>query len=514
MVEQGRLDFGSPDARAPRERLPGSRGRQALSVSQLTDALQGVLETEFFDVWVEGEIGTLTAAASGHWYLTLKDDKATLRTVVWKSTARRMRFRPREGMKVVARGGIRVYPPKGEYQLVVELLEPAGLGSLQQAFEDLKERLTREGLFDPARKRTLPMLPRRIAVVTSPTGAVIRDILHVLARRFANLDVLIYPARVQGAGAAAEIVAGIEALGALPGIDVVIVARGGGSLEDLWAFNEEPVARALASCPVPTISAVGHETDFTIADFVADVRAPTPSAAAEIVVEAKADLAERVARLDHRARSAMAHMLTRVRSRLDALAHHRAFAAERGRLHVHAQRVDDLAGRGLRALMAAGERARTRERHLAARLDVFRPDRQIASAYATLAQLGQRLELASRRLCARRRERASDLVRRLVAWPGQRQVAAARERVAARRDRLHRAARARVDALVAETRSLDAKLRALSPLGVLDRGYALVWGEKGERLVRGPDDTRVGATLHIRLHGGHLQATVTSKEPL
>jgi len=287
-MQQKGLDFGAP--------VDASRARpRALTVSELTDRIQGVLEVEFADVWVEGEVSNLKIAPSGHWYFSLKDDRAQVRAVVWKTDTRLIRFRPRDGMKVLARGQVRVYAPRGEYQISVQVLEPLGKGSLQQAFEELKERLGKEGLFDAARKRPLPMLPRRIGVVSSPTGAVVQDILRVLRARYVNLGVLLYPARVQGPEAAGEVAQGIRALSRLGGLDVLIVARGGGSLEDLWAFNDEQVARALSSSKVPTICAVGHETDFTIADFVADLRAPTPSAAAERVVQAKEDLVAQIA---------------------------------------------------------------------------------------------------------------------------------------------------------------------------------------------------------------------------
>ncbi len=326
-MRQRGLDFGdSPprhgrgepretSATAARER-PGGRppGRRALTVSELTERIQGVLETEFVDVWVEGEVSNLKIAGSGHWYFSLKDEQAQVRAVVWKTDARLVRFRPQDGMKVLARGSVRVYAPRGEYQVAVQVLEPLGKGSLQQAYEDLKEKLEREGLFDPARKRPLPMLPRRIGVVTSPTGAVVRDILRVLSSRYANLEVLVYPALVQGEGAAAEIVQGIRALNRLGGLDVIVLARGGGSLEDLWAFNEETVARAIAASRIPTISAVGHETDFTIADFVADLRAATPSAAAERVVQAKVELAARIAALEERRDAALRLRLLRTRA--------------------------------------------------------------------------------------------------------------------------------------------------------------------------------------------------------
>ena len=455
---------------APPEMLPGRR--RAFSVSELTERIQGVLETEFVDVWVEGEISNLKLAASGHWYFSLKDEQAQIRAVVWKTDARLIRLRPRDGMKVLARGALRVYPPRGEYQISVQVLEPLGKGSLQQAFEDLKERLEREGLFDPARKRPLPMLPRRIGVVTSPTGAVLRDILRVLRSRYANLEVLVYPALVQGEGASAEIARGIRTLNRLglrpgPALDVIVLARGGGSLEDLWAFNEEIVARAIAASGIPTISAVGHETDFTIADFVADLRAPTPSAAAERVVQAKNDLAARVASLEERRDGALRLRLARVRARVEAAAAHRVFAAERGRLRVQAQRVDELLRRGETGLVRGLERGRESMRRLREGLEAFRLDRQIAA----------------------RRERLGRQSDRLVALV---RAGAAR----------HRAALAR----------LAASLGGLSPLAVLGRGYALVWEESGRKLVRDAVEVEAGQGLRVRLHRGALRATVLSRE--
>jgi exodeoxyribonuclease VII large subunit len=460
-MDQSRLDFdvAISAAAAPRP--------AALSVSQLTERIRSLIEPELVDVWVEGEVSNLTFAASGHWYLSLKDEKASIRAVVWKGRARLLRFRPKDGMKVVARGSLRVYAPKGEYQISVEVLEPLGKGALQQAFEELKEKLQKEGLFDTARKRPLPMLPRRIGVITSPTGAVIRDILRVLGRRFANVEILIYPARVQGSEAAPEIVAGLVALGQLRGLDVIIVARGGGSIEDLWPFNEESVARALAACPIPTISAVGHETDFTIADFVADVRAPTPSAAAEIVVQAKADLAAHVDGISQRLLSAVQLRMTRLRARVQAATHHRVFAAERGRIMSHAQRVDELARRADTALLRRRERAHDAWRRLGERLEAFRWDRQLASQ---------------------------------------------RERIGRHLDRLRALARAGIDVRRGVFGRLAGKLDSLSPLAVLGRGYALVWSEERERLVRAPAEVAIGDRLRIRVSGGELGASVTSKE--
>ena len=281
--------------------------RAVLTVSALTIELRAVLEERFPAVWVEGEISNFRLYGSGHAYFTLKDAEAQLRCVLFRNRGRRIKFEPADGLHVMAFGSVEVYAQRGEYQLVVELLEPKGLGALQLAFEQLKARLTLEGLFDPARKRELPRFPRKIGIVTSPSGAAIRDMLRVIGRRFGELHIVIAPAKVQGEGAAEEIAQGLRDLNALGDVDVIIVGRGGGSLEDLWAFNEEVVARAICASKAPVISAVGHEVDFTIADFVADLRAPTPSAAAELVVREKQavvdaldDLARQLQRAAHR----------------------------------------------------------------------------------------------------------------------------------------------------------------------------------------------------------------------
>jgi exodeoxyribonuclease VII large subunit len=457
-MEQRGLDFGTESQR------PVRRG---MTVSQLTTRIQDALESGFSDVWVEGEISNCTIPASGHWYFSLKDPNAQIRAVLWKTAARLVKFKPRDGMKVLVRGAVKLYAPKGEYQISAEVIEPLGKGSLQQAFEDLKERLEKEGLFAPSKKRAIPMLPRRIGIVTSPTGAVVQDILRVLAARFANLEVVLYPARVQGDGAAFEIVQGIRALNRVRGLDVLIVARGGGSLEDLWPFNEEIVARALAASKVPTISAVGHETDFTIADFVADLRAATPSAAAERVVKAKADLAERVAALERRLHGNAQLVLTRVRARVSSVTSHRVFAAERGRIHNHAQRVDDLVHRAERGLRRQVERSRDSLRRRSERLDSFRWDRQLE----------------------RRRE---ELARHVTRLSERAQQGVADRRVACS--------------------LLAGKLDSLSPLAVLSRGYALVWDEKRGGLVRRADALAPGDPLRVRVHEGELRAVVTDKE--
>ena len=267
------------------------------TVTSLTREIRTRLETHFALVWVSGEVSNLRQPLSGHYYFTLKDAGAQLKTVLFKGNHQHMRFKPEEGSQFLCRGRLTVYEPRGEYQLVVDYLEPLGLGALAQAFEALKTRLQAEGLFAPELKKSLPFLPRRIALVTSPTGAAVRDFLRLLRQRFANLEVLIYPVKVQGLEAAGEITRALEDLSAYPGVEVIVLARGGGSLEDLWPFNEEQVAWAIHRCPVPVVSAVGHEVDFTIADFVADARAATPSAAVELVVPDKAALSRHLDRL-------------------------------------------------------------------------------------------------------------------------------------------------------------------------------------------------------------------------
>jgi exodeoxyribonuclease VII large subunit len=325
---------------------------QVYTVSQVTELVKTALEVAFPQVWVEGEVSGHKRAASGHVFFSLKDEKSVIKAVMWQSTARKVAFDLKDGLKVVCRGKVSVYEPRGDYQLYVELVEPKGKGALQLAFEQLKEKLRAEGLFDEKRKRKLPLRPRTIGVVTSPTGAAIRDILRVLERRYARLRILIYPARVQGEGAAGEIVEGIDALGAWPGIDVLIVGRGGGSIEDLWAFNEEPVARAIARSPVPVISAVGHEVDVTIADFVADVRASTPSAAAEMVIATEEQFVEKIAQHSHRLGELMRYGIQDRRSEVSDLAQHRIFQNFRIKIVNLGQRVEDLETRGRNVLRA------------------------------------------------------------------------------------------------------------------------------------------------------------------
>lgn len=312
------------------------------TVSEITQLIKLELETAFPLLWVEGEVSNFHRHHSGHLYFTLKDKWSQLRAVMFRSEALHIPFELKDGLQVVCKGRINVYEPRGEYQLLTEVIEPKGKGALQLAFEQLKEKLKAEGLFDLSLKKKLPLLPKKIGVVTSPRGAAIIDILRTLERRFARLQVLIYPVKVQGEGAAEEIVEGINYLSSLPDIEVIIVGRGGGSIEDLWAFNEEKVARAIWCCPVPVISAVGHEIDFTIADFVADIRASTPSAAAEMVVEKEESFRERIDHLEQRMSHLFQYFLQEKKHQVFALVHHRAFQNFKLRLLNLQQRIDQL----------------------------------------------------------------------------------------------------------------------------------------------------------------------------
>ena len=357
------------------------------SVSELTAELKALLENTFTGVWVEGEISNFKHHTSGHMYFTLKDDRGQLRAVMFRGSNRGLQFRPEDGLAVIVFGNVTIYEPRGEYQVYVEYMEPKGLGALQLAFEQLKTRLEAEGLFDPARKRPIPLLPKKIGLVTSPSGAAIRDILQIIHRRFANVQVLIFPVRVQGEGAAAEIVEGVECLNKRGDLDVLIVARGGGSIEDLWAFNEEVVARAIYASQTPVISAVGHETDFTIADFVADVRAPTPSAAAELVISRKAELSQRVDDLFSRLVSHMRYRAERSGERLRSLERHLRLLSPLERVKGQRERLRD----GALALQSSMSHRlalwRGDLRTAAARLDSLSPLAILARGYSVCRRL-------------------------------------------------------------------------------------------------------------------------------
>jgi exodeoxyribonuclease VII large subunit len=437
--------------------------RRPLSVSELTARLRSLVESAFGTVVVEGEISNCRQWSSGHIYFTLKDDHAQLRAVVFRMTARGLRFAPEDGMHVIARGRLSLYEVKGEYQLVCDTLEPKGLGALQAAFEQLKRRLQADGLFDAARKRPLPVLPRRIGVVTSLDGAAVRDVLRVLTSRYPSVRVVIRPARVQGDGAAQDLVRALRAVSKVPEVDVVIVGRGGGSAEDLWAFNEEVLARAIAACPVPVISAVGHEVDFTIADFVADVRAATPSNAAEIVVERAEHFRSRIERADERLRATMRARSDRRRLGLLRL------DADLRQWPVRVVMLDrDRQELGLRLRHALGGHVA----RLTQRFEGWRRRLDRRDVRRVLAELGTRLERADGRL----RERAS------------------RRRLAA-------------DARV---RELAGRLDALSPLAVLGRGYAVCWNAARTSIIRSAQAVAPGDGVRVTLSAGELACRVES----
>jgi len=356
---------------------------QPLSVSQLTLLIKQSLEAEFASVWVSGELSDVSRPQSGHIYLTLKDENAQVRGVIWRSVASRLSFDLQDGQQVVCRGDIDVYPPRGVYQLIIRQVEPLGIGALQLALRKLHQRLAAEGLFDPGRKRPLPRFPRRIAFVTSPTGAAVRDFLEVLRRRWRGVQVLIIPAKVQGEGAAQDLVRGIRLANALAEPpDVLVVGRGGGSLEDLWCFNEEPVVRAIHASRIPVVSAVGHEIDVTLADLVADVRALTPSEAGSLVVPAAEEVRAGLDGMRARLAAALRGRAADARSRLDALAQHRVFRRPFDRIHDLARQVDDLDLRAKRAIGYQLTRNRDRLGSLAARLESLSPLGVLARGYS------------------------------------------------------------------------------------------------------------------------------------
>ncbi len=317
--------------------------RHVLTVSQLTGLIKTNLEDAFYDIWMEGEISNLRIPTSGHIYLTLKDEASQIRAIIFKSSARNIKFELKDGIHIICHGRITVYNLRGEYQIVIDAVEPQGIGALQLAFEQLKEKLLKEGLFDTKRKRPIPLLPQKIGIITSPTGAAVRDMLNIINRRFANVHIIINPVPVQGEGAGLEIAKAIAEMNEFEDIDVLIVGRGGGSLEDLWAFNEEIVARAIYNSRIPVISAVGHEIDFTISDFVADLRAPTPSAAAELVVKNKQDLLDNLSHLFLRLRNIIKGAIDTKRAYLRELI--RAVKNPAARISEYSQRIDELSMR-------------------------------------------------------------------------------------------------------------------------------------------------------------------------
>ena len=440
--------------------------RRIFTVSDLTARIRDLLAKNFTDITVQGEISNCRPATSGHIYFTLKDERAQVRCVFFKQQQRGMKFRPEDGMQVMVRGSISVYEARGEYQIYVESLEPVGRGALQLAFEQLKKRLEAEGLFDAARKKPLPLLPSRIGLITSPMGAAVRDVVRILKRRFPNVHLTLHPVRVQGAGAAEEIVEALEYFSKRRAADVILLVRGGGSLEELWSFNEESVARAIVASAIPVISGVGHETDFTIADFVADVRASTPSAAAELVVQTRREFDKHVADLRESLEGLLRYRLLELSRRVHELGARRGFRRPLDLLRQRRQRADELTSR-----LALGLRSR---------LEFSR--RRFAAAHLRIARFDFRAKVAALRL--RLQQRGHDL--------------------GARAERVLRLKREHWE-------RLSLQLQERSPLKVLERGYAIATDAAGN-VLRDAAQVAMGDEVKIQLHRGRLTTEVKNRQ--
>ena len=445
---------------------------QILTVSQVTREIRNLLEGTYPKVWIEGEISNLRVVHSGHAYFTLKDANSQLRAVIFRSSWRQLPFTPESGMHVVAQGRLSVYEPRGDYQLLATFLEPKGIGALQLAYEQLRDRLFQEGLFDEARKRPLPLVPQRIGIVTSPTGAAIRDIIQIVHRRRANVHLYLYPVRVQGQGAMQEIVQGIVRLNAYePRLEVLIVGRGGGSLEDLWAFNEEQVARAIAASEIPVISAVGHEIDYTIADFVADLRASTPSAAAELVVKSEAELRQQLNALIARMHAVVQHRHAQAQQALDYLFNARPLREPHRFVQTLQQQVDDLMLQLEKGWQNSSQERARRLQQGTRSLARLTPRVRWQRLYTHLTTLERRLQNAARSRLIRRGERLA---------------------------------------------GLSSRLHALSPLAVLGRGYSLCRDPISRQLVSRTALVHPGQQIEVLLQDGQLTCTVDdidAKEP-
>jgi exodeoxyribonuclease VII large subunit len=442
--------------------IPSARpDRDVYSVSRLNREVRVLLERGFGSLWLEAEISNLARPSSGHWYFSLKDAAAQVRCCMFRQRNMLCAFAAKDGQKVLVRARIGLYEPRGEYQLVIEHMEDAGLGALKRQFEELAAKLTAEGLFAPERKRPLPKLPARIGVITSPSGAAIRDILHVLARRFAAVPVLIYPVAVQGASAAAEILAAVRLAGQRAECDLLILARGGGSLEDLWAFNDEALARAIAASPIPVISGIGHEIDFTIADFAADVRAPTPSAAAEIAVPDGEEWLVSLRRLGHRLQRGILRRVEARAERLRWLIGRAALVSPTARLAQQSQRLDDLEQRLSRALRQGVSERRSSLAERRSRLWQVSPVVRLQATAARHATLAARLRVSGLTRLRNARERLAPLVR---------------------------------------------TLNAVSPLATLERGYSIV--SRDGAILRNAADAPPGSIIEARLAVGSIRAKV------
>ena len=439
--------------------------RRVWTVRDLVVAVRTHIEREYGDIWVEGEISNFRAQDSGHLYFTLKDQNAQIKAVMFRSQARLLRFRPENGMQVVGRGRVTIYEDRGELQISAEYLEPKGAGALQVAFEQLKAKLEAEGLFDAARKKSIPTLPRRIGIVTSPQAAALRDILNVLRRRHDTAGILIFPAQVQGEAAALEVTAGVRYFNRARNVDVIIVARGGGSAEDLAAFNHEGLARAIAASEIPVISAIGHETDYTIIDFVADLRAPTPSAAAELVIRSRQEVEEQAEALRQRLARAMRYRLLMGRQALTELARHGAFARMVDLINQRQQKLDDLLYRLERSQRQKLEQHRRRWESAAGAVLHYDVRRMLAGIGKEIDARVAAIASATRRLLLQRRSRLEQL---------------------------------------------SGQMEALSPLAILERGYALVFDASG-RLLKDAEQVSPGDEISARLFRGAVSAVVKKR---
>ncbi len=440
--------------------------RKIHTVSELTEIIKNLLEREHRSVWIEGEISNFKAAPSGHSYFTLKDEASQIRCVMFRGQNQFLKFKPEDGLKVIAWGRLSVYTPRGEYQLILDTMEPRGIGSLMMAFEQLRKKLAAEGLFDEFRKRPLPRFPRSVGLVTSREGAAVRDMIRIIRRRSPYTHVLLSSTVVQGDRAPAEIVESLNRLCRSREVDVIIIGRGGGSIEDLWAFNDESVVRATAECPLPIISAVGHETDFTLTDFAADVRASTPSAAAEIVVPDVKDLTEDIRHVSSRLKNAMARSHQQNRHAVEAL---------------------------LKRL--------------------YDPRRKIVERRQYLDGLTMRLEASTRRRLARLRTECLTGFQRLRPEYLQKTVHHKQEELQSLSQRLIGSAQRAVERARADTQALASRLDALSPLAVLSRGYAIASREDSGEILKDAKTVETGATVRVRLHRGSLQCSVTNVDP-
>jgi exodeoxyribonuclease VII large subunit len=439
--------------------------RYILTISELTREIKDILEDRFPDVWVEGQISNLRIPPSGHIYLTLKDEFSQIRAVLFRMQARTLRFVPEDGLHIICKGRVSLYEKRGDYQLILDSMEPKGIGALQLAFLQLREKLEKEGFFDPAQKKPIPTVPQKIGIITSPTGAVIQDMLHILGRRFENLHILLYPVRVQGEGASAEISEAIEYFNKFTEMDVIIVGRGGGSLEDLWAFNEERVARAIYHSNIPIITAVGHETDYTIADFVADLRAPTPSAAAELVVRDKKEIKNILHYLNGRLENEMRQNLEGYQIHLSHLI--KTFREPGKKVEQYFLRVDDLVNR-LRFLTSwTLKRRGEKSTHLHESLLLRNPVQRIKNHRFLISEAAKRLDQDIRHIIEIQRQRVGGIF---------------------------------------------GKLDSLSPLSILQRGYSITRKLPSLQILRDASHVKEGEKVEVKLHRGTLVCEVEKME--